>query len=55
MVTLRTKEILLPYRCVGCNRRFLALRVDKRPEGAAKHRMAKAATVSGESKVKHGK
>ena len=48
--------ILLPYRCVGCNHRFLALPGDNRPEGAAKRRpMAKAAAASGESKVKRGK
>ena len=48
--------ILLPYRCVGCNHRFLALRGDHRPDGAAKQNpMVKVATVSGKSKVKRGK
>jgi hypothetical protein len=53
--------ILLPYRCVGCNRRFLVLRRD----GGTGHRevttekewhpKVKAAAVSGESKAGRGK
>ena len=53
--------ILLPYRCVGCNRRFLTLRGDDRsrvPAVTAKterHPLVKAAAVSGELKAERGK